>query len=233
MQPVRAVCFDFQETLAYYAHGAYANYVRAAAEHGVAVPLEAFVGQPLEDAWAPYRTADGIDHSAASVDERSYSPVRASVHLHRLRSAGVEGAAGEAIARRIMELEAQPEQYRLFDDTLPALERLRAAGVRALVVSNHIWRLPELMAALGLGGYLAGVLTSARVGVRKPHPRIYAAALAQARCEPADVLFVGDDLRNDVTGPRAAGMRAVLLARDAATSLPDAIQSLAKLAELA
>ena len=225
---LRAACFDFQDTLAYFVDGHYALYVQAARECGVAVTREA-VSQPLDDAWAAYRTPLGIDHSAASADERSFNALRATVHRHRLEAAGVGAARSEAIARRLLELEAQPQHYRLFDDALPALERLRAAGLRALVVSNHIWRLPEVADALGLGRALDGVLTSARVGVRKPHPRIYQQALRLAGCEPGEALFVGDSRPHDVEGPRAAGMSALLLERGEGERPAGVIRSLAEL----
>ena len=45
-------------------------------------------------------------------------------------------------------------------------------------------------------------------GFRKPHPTIYQRALAAARLDPADVLFVGDDAECDYHGPKAAGIRA-------------------------
>ena len=76
---------------------------------------------------------------------------------------------------------------------------------------------------------MEGVLTSARVGYRKPHPEMYAGALRLAACEPGDVLFVGDNLEHDVEGPRAAGMRAVLLDRGGADGRADIIGSLLEL----
>lgn len=49
---------------------------------------------------------------------------------------------------------------------------------------------------------------SARLGLVKPDPRIYAHVAAELGAEPADFLFV-DDREDNVEGARAAGMRAV------------------------
>ena len=55
-----------------------------------------------------------------------------------------------------------------------------ALGLRQIVLSNHVWELPEICIALGLLPPLAEVLTSARLSVEKPHPETYAAAIAAA-----------------------------------------------------
>ncbi|MDA0632590.1 HAD family phosphatase [Nonomuraea sp. MCN248] len=49
---------------------------------------------------------------------------------------------------------------------------------------------------------------SARLGLVKPDPRIYAHVAAELAADPADVLFV-DDRADNVAGARDAGMRAV------------------------
>jgi putative hydrolase of the HAD superfamily len=218
---IKAVFFDFQDTLAYFDRGAYKLYVEAAAEHGVTVTEDVLL-MSTEDAWAEYQTPVGPDHSKESEDEESFLEVRVAVHCRRLANAGIEGPVAEAIGRHIDELEAQPERYALFEDTMPALDRLARAGIASIVVSNHIWRLPEVVRGLGLGSRLGGVLTSARVGYRKPHPEIYAAALRLASCEPAEAIFVGDSPSHDVEGPRRSGMHALLIDR-AATAPGDGV----------
>jgi putative hydrolase of the HAD superfamily len=62
-----------------------------------------------------------------------------------------------------------------------------------------------------LVGYLAAVIVSVRVGYRKPHPAIYAAALAAVGAEPGATVFAGDGYRADYAGPLAVGIRAYLI----------------------
>jgi putative hydrolase of the HAD superfamily len=57
-------------------------------------------------------------------------------------------------------------------------------------------------------------LSSRMHGRMKPCPTIFAAALEQARAEPADGVLVGDSLDADVAGAQAAGLRGILLDRD-------------------
>jgi putative hydrolase of the HAD superfamily len=212
---IRTVCLDFDKTLGTTV-SPFCYYVAAGEELGIPVDAERLDAVPLNDAWAPWMTELGPVHREESHDEASFRALRAALHRARLEGAGVEAdaAALDRLAERIADLEHEPAYYRLYDDTLPALDRLARAGVQAVVVSNHVWRLPELVRALGCSARFEGVVTSARVGVRKPHPEIFEAALRLAGGAPDETLMVGDSLRDDVDGARRVGMRAVLIDRD-------------------
>lgn len=216
---MRAVLFDFDGTLGLYRPSHLELYASVAAAHGVDVTVEA-LRAAVDAGWAPWETEYGVDHSAHSTDEAAFAAIRAQLHVGRYVAAGVDAPAEvlQAIADELVTAEAAPEHFALFDDTVPALERVRAAGLRSYVVSNHIWRLPEVIEALGLWradglGLVAEVMTSARVGYRKPHPRIFQAAAAMAGEAASALCYVGDNLAHDVEGSRAVGMRAVLIDR--------------------
>ena len=67
-------------------------------------------------------------------------------------------------------------------------------------------------------------MTSAEVGVRKPDPGIFEAALAAVQCRPERAIFVGDSLEIDIAGGRAAGIRSVLIDRAASSSDPGGVE---------
>jgi putative hydrolase of the HAD superfamily len=97
--------------------------------------------------------------------------------------------------------------------TLGALAELRARGLRLGLVSNAFTPGPLMrrtLAGLGLAGYFDAVVFSSEVGVRKPDSRIYRTVLDALEARPEEAVFVGDRLHEDVEGPRALGMRAVL-----------------------
>jgi putative hydrolase of the HAD superfamily len=98
------------------------------------------------------------------------------------------------------------------DHTREALERLRSAGLRLGVVSNSDGRVEEALRAAGLSDYFDVVIDSSLVGVEKPDPRIFQAALDALAVRPEESLYVGDLYEVDVVGARAAGIEAVLLA---------------------
>jgi putative hydrolase of the HAD superfamily len=108
---------------------------------------------------------------------------------------------------------------RVYDDALPALAQLRQAGVRTAIVSNAPWGSPpqlwrEELRRLGLSEAVDAVVLCGDVGWRKPAPDIFRHAVSQVRCEPAECVFIGDDLRWDIEGSTAVGMRPVLIDRD-------------------
>jgi putative hydrolase of the HAD superfamily len=101
-----------------------------------------------------------------------------------------------------------------FPDAEPALAELRSRGLSLWCVSNWDVSLGEVLERAGLASMLDGVLTSAAAGARKPEPAIFARALEQAGCSPAEAVHVGDTPEEDVAGARAAGIRTLLIDRD-------------------
>lgn len=101
-----------------------------------------------------------------------------------------------------------------YPDAAPALRALRARGLATVCVSNWDVSLPGVLERCGLGELFDAVVTSAGAGSRKPDPGIFAAALERAGCSPAEALHVGDTAAEDLAGAAAAGIRALLLARE-------------------
>jgi HAD superfamily hydrolase (TIGR01549 family) len=104
--------------------------------------------------------------------------------------------------------------WHVFPDVLPALDAMRAAGLRLGVVSNWGWTAPELLHLLELASNFETLAISARVGYQKPHPAIFQHALDQLGVSPADAIHVGDDPSADVVGARRAGIEPVLIVRE-------------------
>jgi putative hydrolase of the HAD superfamily len=97
----------------------------------------------------------------------------------------------------------------LFDDVLPALDRL-AGRYELIAVTNG----NADLAAIGLGGYFGHVVHAAQVGASKPSREIFEAAVARCGARAGEVLHVGDDVTADVRGALDAGLRAVWVNRN-------------------
>lgn len=111
---------------------------------------------------------------------------------------------------------------RCYEDTLPALQQLRAEGIKTALVSNTPWGSPgalwrQELSRLGLSGWLNAVVFCTDMGWRKPAGPIFERALELLGAEPQDCLFVGDDPRWDLAGARAVGIEAVLIDRRGGT----------------
>ena len=121
----------------------------------------------------------------------------------------------ETLVRQVAYLEhrALSAEIHLQPENADALRALRADGFRLGLVSNITllgeW-VRESLHRLGLLDLFDAVVLSSEEGVRKPHPRMYQAVLDRLGSPGPAAIFVGDRLREDVAGPQALGMRAVL-----------------------
>jgi putative hydrolase of the HAD superfamily len=104
------------------------------------------------------------------------------------------------------------DHFELFDDALPALERLREHGLKIGLLSNSSRDLGEFVAHHGLS--VDAALTSHVHGKTKPHESIFRALLALLEAEPEEAVMVGDTVDDDVAGANGVGMKAILLDRD-------------------
>lgn len=107
------------------------------------------------------------------------------------------------------------ESWRVFDDVLPTLCALTDLGIAVRIASNFDGRLRRVLAGhAGLSAWSDPVVISSEIGYRKPHPAFFQAACASLKLEPQQVVFVGDEPENDVSGAVRAGCRAYLIDRD-------------------
>jgi len=221
MRDVEIVFFDAGHTLLYTEPGVGIVYAAAGRRYGVdvdAATIEtafraAFLdkkldGRPQDRAW----WREVVDHTF-----------------------GVFGQASDpdALFEDLYDHFTHPASWRLFDDAAEVIAELKARGYRTGLLSNWDDRLPELLEGLGLLSQLAPQVISYRVGVEKPHRRIYEMALAEAGVAPEQALMVGDDWEADIVGSRALGMRAVYVERHGHAA-PDgpSIEHLADLLDL-
>lgn len=108
-----------------------------------------------------------------------------------------------------LEIMVEPEEMVWADGLLGALDSLRSAGISLGLVSDVGFAKGEatrrLLRVAGVLPFLECEIFSDEVGVCKPRPEIFHAALERLSCAPADWAHVGDLMRNDVAGARALG----------------------------
>jgi putative hydrolase of the HAD superfamily len=101
----------------------------------------------------------------------------------------------------------------LWEDSLPTLRELRARGLRTAIVSNCDHSTRPIVDELGLEREADAVVLSFEVGVAKPDPAIYQAALDALAARPEEAVFV-DDQAAYCEGAEAIGIRSFLILRD-------------------
>jgi putative hydrolase of the HAD superfamily len=202
--PLRAVFFDAGNTLIRMDYGAIAAHL---ARHGVRTDAAAV--QHAE--WrARVRLDDDLRARPASTESRDTADRYLGYLLDGLGVGDRQVVAAVAAWRRgynpPVGLWTAPEPT-----AAEALEAVRAAGVRAAVISNSNGAVRAILATHGLTALLDFVIDSSEVGLEKPDPAIFRLALARAGVSPAEAAYVGDLYSVDVLGARTAGLRAVLL----------------------
>jgi putative hydrolase of the HAD superfamily len=134
----------------------------------------------------------------------------------RRRCAGiVQGELGTALpVEDVQDAMLAAIRFRPYPEVPGVLAALRERGAKLVVVSNWDVSLHDVLERTDLRRLLDGVVTSAEFGAAKPDPRIFTRALEIAGATPAEAVHAGDDVEADVEGARAAGIAAVLVARD-------------------
>lgn len=102
--------------------------------------------------------------------------------------------------------------WHAYDDAIPTLRALRAAGVRICLLSNAGVPIADVLDREGLTPLVDSIVLSYEVGVVKPNPEIFRIALQMLELSTASVLMVGDNA-NDDGGGAALGMRTLILPR--------------------
>ena len=119
------------------------------------------------------------------------------------------------LLHRVLELDhrALASQFEVPATTIEALRALRERGYLIGIVSNATPTgavMRHDLEVLGLAELIDAATYSSECGFRKPHPRIYLSTAEQLGVTPAECVFVGDRVKEDIRGSQALGMRAVL-----------------------
>jgi putative hydrolase of the HAD superfamily len=202
---IQAVIFDYYGTVAEH-DGTGLTLASLLAARGYHLPAEL----------ARYYWQDGIDgkeHREHSQSRERYQAWRrAWLHqlldecsVPRLEHAAIEAALVDPAARGRMV--ALPEAHGV-------LAALAETGVAVAICSNWDWDLHESIEESGLVAKFDVVVSSAWVGARKPHGRIYTHTLEALGVAPERALFVGDTWACDVDGPTRMGMTTLYVRRD-------------------
>jgi putative hydrolase of the HAD superfamily len=122
--------------------------------------------------------------------------------------------------------------WRLFPETLEVLEELRRRQYKLGVISNFDSRVYSVMKSLKILSYFDSITISSETGYAKPHPEIFRAAIRTAGVPGNRILFVGDNLEDDVQAGAAAGLHTILIDRQARYSGATAVPTIQNLRQL-
>jgi putative hydrolase of the HAD superfamily len=200
---LRAILFDWGDTLMQWTWDPelLASGHRAGLE-AIGLPPRPELTERFREAYLPFIFRPGV------VEEVEYPGVVRSL----LAEAGIEVDDGQLDRFLDAEHRAWGDARRLADTTHALLDALRGDGLATGLVSNAFdppWLLHRDLAELGVAERLDVAVFSSEVGRRKPDAAIFRAALDRLEVAPAEAMFVGDRLYEDVHGAAELGMRTV------------------------
>lgn len=132
--------------------------------------------------------------------------------VRALESVGIEPIPALRMARRVRSVYPDPARWRLFDDSLAALDQLTRDGWSHVILSNHVPELPGLLQHLNLMPRVVRAFGSAETGYEKPHPMAYQTVL-EAFPRATRSWMIGDSMEIDIEGAKSVGIPGILVRR--------------------
>lgn len=208
---IKAVFFDFYNTLATYHPPREELYVNICSELGITVEAKAL--------FSSFAAADIFyrnENSRSPIDRKTPEE---KINFYIEYATRILGGAGVEISRDmalqiLAKISEQKWEFKTYDDTLATLKDLENRGLILGLISNVVQDMESTYTELGLQPYLDFRVTSAEVGCDKPQPEIFQAALKKAQVKPEEVIFIGDQYDIDIVGARGVGMKALLIDRN-------------------
>jgi len=211
VQGIRAVFFDYGNTLAHAAEPFDEMWARVARERGLVLD--------------PRRLAEARAEADRLFEAAIFEHVGQTPEFWRRYDAVLIGKLGVSdpdglFAAAVQTAFDRPDVMRLYPEVPEVLRALRSLGLHVGVVSNNTDEIHGRLRDLGVDALFDAVTYSQEAGANKPSRPIFDLALRRAGCEPSETVHVGDAYESDVLGARAAGITPVLV--DRADRRPDA-----------
>lgn len=102
-------------------------------------------------------------------------------------------------------------RLQLYPDVKRVLDELQKKYRLALISdAQSCYALPEIQ-AVGLENYFESIVISSLHGFRKPDARLFQQTLDDMKLEPAEVIWVGNDMFRDIYGAQALGIKSIFI----------------------
>jgi len=206
---IKAVCFDFFNTLAYFDPPRDKTYADIANELGVNSTPEG-VAEALPAADAYWRT----ENFKAPIRQREQEGKIAVYTEYGIRILAGTNATPDQALQMLAKAFEIGFVFKAFEDALPALKLVKYKKLTAGLISNVGQEIDSYCTDLGFDPYLDFKVTSFEVGYDKPRPEIFQLALDKAGVKADEAVYIGDQYDQDILGARAVGMKAVLIDRN-------------------
>jgi putative hydrolase of the HAD superfamily len=203
--PVRGVLFDLDDTL--FDH----NFATIQALDGLCVEEPAFRCWPVDELRARYSVLLEELHAGVLSGRVSIPDARYERFRRLLSDATNAPVSGDRPAHlSAFYRTAYEGAWRAVPGAIPLLTTLRERGLPiAIVTNNLVQEQRQKLERCGMDSLVDALITSEEVGIVKPDPGIFRAALDRIGLQAEDAVMVGDAWATDIVGAQNAGVRAV------------------------
>jgi len=209
---IKAIFFDWFNTLACYEPPREELHSRALKEFGIGVSPEEIL--PAVLAADSYFFEENTNSPVGKRDPKERAKVYTRYQQMILTEAGIK--ADQELLAKVMKKVGELFEgttWALFDDVLPTLKVLKQQNFTIGLLTNLAKDMDPICRKLGLEPYLDFKVTSEEVGADKPNPLIFQAALQRAGVDASAAIHVGDQYKMDVVGARGVGINSILIDR--------------------
>lgn len=104
------------------------------------------------------------------------------------------------------------EKLEAYTNTLSTLARLKNEGARLFILSNaqRVFTQAEIE-IMGCAAFMEQIYISSDYRIKKPEPEFLQGVLDENQLDPAETVFVGNDLTSDIAIAQALGLDGVLI----------------------
>ena len=201
MRRNRAVLFDLDDTLIDHRHAARAAMI------GVRERFVPFQSVSLDALELEHQRILDLLHHDVALGRRAVADAR--VERYRRLFAYVGDSGGHASAAAELHRRTYHASRKRVDGALELLQALHGQVHLGVVTNNTLAEQTEKLATFGLAEFVDVLVTSEEIGVAKPEPSIFNAALHRLGVTPEEAVMVGDSWLHDVQGDIGAGIAAV------------------------
>ena len=209
---VKAVFFDFYNTLGVWGRSLKPRVQEIAARYGIEIDLERYAAAREN----LYSDASGSDPATHDLLENMQQIIDS--YRDFLSELGVQNYLDQ-VTWELLQSEHSlfaATNAILYEDTVPTLEHLRGEGFKLAIVSNWDTPLDPLTERLGIAHYFDIIVAShdTRVRSAKPDSHIFNYTLEAVGVSASEAVHVGDTYEADVIGARRAGIHPIFIDRD-------------------
>jgi putative hydrolase of the HAD superfamily len=192
---IRAICFDFDGTLAHFTGDFFVHMKDSALRLDVPESLhEAFITTYLN-----------YDKSCPNFPEACRATF---VSLGRELPEAFESYCQETTKRYTSYIQLLPGAKEL-------LEYLTSKNIPLSVITNGTQDIQTAaIEKVAIQSYFKTILISGEHGIRKPDARIFQLACERLQVQPEECLMIGDNLSADIQGARSIGMQTAWLSKE-------------------